>query len=219
MNSGAKLRALDPGAIQTMVSEGAYIVDLRDPARFGKGYIRDSINIQSHHKKFAERVTMIIPLESDLILMADSDAQVEEVVLALWKARGEHLSGYLLGGIDAWVNAGLPIAILRQLSLHELKRRLTEAGDDIAVLDVREPFEWVLSGYIEGAILIPLGQVERQQSEIPRERELAVICEHGIRSSTAVSLLKRHGFDRCINVTEGMDGWREAGYPRSKYPE
>ncbi|MFQ5925753.1 MAG: rhodanese-like domain-containing protein [Dehalococcoidia bacterium] len=219
MDSGTKLRALEPGDIQAMVSEGAYVVDLRDPARFGKGYIRGSINIQSPHKKFEERVAMIIPPERDLILVADSDAQVEEAVIALWKARGEHLSGYAHGGIDAWVNVGLPVATLRQLSLHELKRWLTEAGDDIAVLDVREPFEWVLSGCIEGAILIPLGQVERRRSEIPREREVAVICEHGIRSSTAASLLERHGFDRCLNVKEGMNGWRKAGYPRAKYRE
>ena len=112
----------------------------------------------------------------------------------------------------------MPVAILNQLSLHELKRRSTETDDDIMVLDVREPFEWS-SGYIDGAILIPLGQVERQQSKIPRERDLAVICEHGVRSSTAVSLLERHGFNRCLNVTEGMDGWKKAGYLRAKYPE
>ena len=101
MDSGTNLRALGPSAIQTMVSEGAYIVDLRDHARFGKGYIRGSINIQSHNKKFKKRVTMIIPPEINLILVADSDAQGKEAELALWKTRGEHLLGYVLGGIDA----------------------------------------------------------------------------------------------------------------------
>ena len=61
--------------------------------------------------------------------------------------------------------------------------------------------------------LYPLGKVERRRDELPGSGTLAVICERGMRSSNAISLLLRHGAEGCINVIEGMAGRREAGYP------
>lgn len=219
MEGESKLQKLEPGDIEAMLSEGAYIIDLREPALFGKGYIKGSINIALSFKRLERRIKMFVPPESPLILVADSDTQAEEAVLSLWEVRGEHLLGYTHDRIDAWVNAGLPVATLEQISLQELKRRLDEARGDITVLDVRDPMEWDLFGYIEGALLIPLIQVEKRRAEIPQDRELAIICDIGVRSSTAAGILERHGFTRNLNVLEGMSGWNKAGYPKVEYEE
>ena len=105
------------------------------------------------------------------------------------------------------------------------KLRPLEPGDIQAmvsngayIVGLRDP-AWFGRGYIEGSILIPLGQVEKRRSDVPWEKEVAVICEHGVRSSTTASLLKRHGFDRCLNVIGGINGWRKTRYPRAKYRE
>ena len=52
-----------------------------------------------------------------------------------------------------------------------------------------------------------------EQLAFAREQELAVICAGGMRSSTACSILRRHGYDRVYNVTGGMSAWDGAGLP------
>jgi rhodanese-related sulfurtransferase len=64
------------------------------------------------------------------------------------------------------------------------------------------------AGHIEGAMHIPLGDLARRASEIPRDRPVATICEAGYRSSLAASVLAGAGLDSLINVTGGMSAWR-----------
>jgi rhodanese-related sulfurtransferase len=49
-------------------------------------------------------------------------------------------------------------------------------------------------------------------AELPADRPKAVLCAGGLRSSTVISALKRHGVTDCYNVTGGIGAWRKAGY-------
>ncbi|MGD2067387.1 MAG: molybdopterin-synthase adenylyltransferase MoeB [Gemmatimonadota bacterium] len=83
-------------------------------------------------------------------------------------------------------------------------------GDDPPLLvDVREPWEWRI-GNLEahGAVLIPLGDLEDRMHEIPRERELVMVCRTGVRSRDAAVRLAREGFPRVHNLRGGLVAWR-----------
>jgi molybdopterin/thiamine biosynthesis adenylyltransferase/rhodanese-related sulfurtransferase len=89
----------------------------------------------------------------------------------------------------------------------ELKRRL-DRSDRLFLLDVREPHEWQI-GRIEGARLIPLGQLPARLAELNRDDEIIAYCRSGIRSGTAVELLKKAGFTRCLNLRGGILAWSD----------
>ncbi len=102
--------------------------------------------------------------------------------------------------------APLP-APARELTVRELKAKL-ERGDDFILLDVREPFEQAIAR-IEGARLIPLGELESRLQELPRDRQIAVHCRTGVRSAKAVGLLEKAGFENTVNVSGGIAAWSE----------
>ena len=82
------------------------------------------------------------------------------------------------------------------------------------LLDVREPYEYA-EGHIDGARLLPLGELGRRLNELPQDREILVICRSGNRSGTATRQLLSAGF-KAINLTGGMNGWRRSGFPIRK---
>lgn len=100
-----------------------------------------------------------------------------------------------------------PIA---QVNSFEAKARL-ETDHRPFLLDVRQPEEFV-AGHIQGARLIPLGELPRRLKELPRDREILCICHSGSRSSHAARQLHSAGY-RVINLKGGMDGWQRAGLP------
>ncbi|CAD2072386.1 DsrE/DsrF/DrsH-like family protein [Phocicoccus pinnipedialis] len=76
---------------------------------------------------------------------------------------------------------------------------LKESGQFI--LDVREPSEFD-SGHIEGAINIPLGEIDTRLKELPKDQDIFVYCQRGRRSEMAVGQLVQHGYN-AINVEGG----------------
>jgi rhodanese-related sulfurtransferase len=85
------------------------------------------------------------------------------------------------------------------------------AEDEIIILDVREHWEYE-QGHIPGARLIPLGRLPHHINEIPEDKEVALVCERGIRSAQAQRLLIDEGFDNVHNMLGGMVTWRDRGY-------
>jgi adenylyltransferase/sulfurtransferase len=89
----------------------------------------------------------------------------------------------------------------------ELKARL-DAGEDLLLIDVREPFERELAA-IETARLVPLGELPDRLAELEtyRDRAIVVHCHHGGRSRSACELLISKGFGKVENLATGIDGW------------
>ncbi len=81
-----------------------------------------------------------------------------------------------------------------------------------AVLDVRESTE-VRSGRIEGAIHVPLGELEANLDKLAKDRPIVAYCGHGDRATTAVSILQRAGFGPLLNLKGGFGAWTAARYP------
>jgi adenylyltransferase/sulfurtransferase len=91
-----------------------------------------------------------------------------------------------------------------QITAVELKRRL-DAGEDVFVLDVREPHEYQIVNI--GAPLIPLGDLPNRLGELDPKREIVVHCKTGGRSQRAAELLQKSGFKNVVNLAGGITGW------------
>ncbi len=87
----------------------------------------------------------------------------------------------------------------------ELKRRL-DAGDDLFILDVREPNEYQINR-IPGSTLIPLGELPRRYQELDPDREIVAHCKMGGRSAKAVEFLRSVGFAKVKNLRGGVLEW------------
>lgn len=93
---------------------------------------------------------------------------------------------------------------VREMTVRELKRRL-DAGETIAVLDVREPFEYN-AGHISD-LHIPLGELPARVHELDSSQETVVYCRSGNRSRRAADFLQSSGFDRVWNLKGGINAW------------
>ena len=80
------------------------------------------------------------------------------------------------------------------------------------LLDVREPDEYA-AFHATGAHHIPQCQLADRIDELPRDREVLVICAGGVRSLKAAKFLKQAGLDNVVSVAGGSNGWRDAGLP------
>lgn len=87
----------------------------------------------------------------------------------------------------------------------EVKARL-DKGDDLMLLDVREPAE-VAFCTIEGSTHIPLGEIPARMTDLDREREIVIVCHHGVRSFQAAAYLRANGFENVYNLAGGIDAW------------
>jgi adenylyltransferase/sulfurtransferase len=99
-----------------------------------------------------------------------------------------------------------PVTTVPEITPRELKARL-DRGDDVFILDVREPHEYQicnLKGY-----LIPLGDISRRAGELDSSREIVAHCRSGKRSAEAVEFLQRAGFRKIWNLKGGILAWSD----------
>ena len=93
-----------------------------------------------------------------------------------------------------------------QIGPEELKRR-QDAGEDVYVLDVREPHEFQIASM--GGHLIPLNDLPQRVGELDREKNIVVHCKMGGRSQKAAEFLQQQGFRQVENLAGGITAWSE----------
>jgi adenylyltransferase/sulfurtransferase len=91
------------------------------------------------------------------------------------------------------------------ISAPQLAERM-QHGNHLRLLDVREPHELEIS-HIDGATLIPLGQLAARLSELDSADEMVVFCKGGTRSARALELLVSAGFRKVKNLKGGINSW------------
>ena len=94
---------------------------------------------------------------------------------------------------------------VQELPPRSLAARL-QRHDDVDLIDVREPYEWRI-GRIDGAQLMPLGDIYGWAAKLDPSREIVLYCHHGQRSRAAAEFLSAQGFTRVWNLTGGIDRW------------
>jgi len=98
-----------------------------------------------------------------------------------------------------------------QITVKELKRRI-DAGEDVQLIDVREPYEYQIAQI--GGKLIPQNDVPQRLAEIDRDREVVVHCKSGGRSQRIAEFLMQSEYPRVVNVAGGILAWSDEIDPK-----
>jgi hydroxyacylglutathione hydrolase len=107
-------------------------------------------------------------------------------------------------------SSGLPTTSLPRIDIDEAKRRWS--AEEAIVLDVRQRGEFA-EGHVPRAMHISSGRLRAKIADVPKGKQLLVMCAGGDRSVSAASVLSSLGFTDVINVSGGFDEWSSQGLP------
>ena len=202
------LPSISPSAAAALAADGALIVDLRKGDAFAAGHPYGALNI-GYGAKIGYWAGWVVPPDAPVLLLADEHAQAREAAVQLLRVGLDRVEGAITGGMTAWTGAGLPVAVLEQVSASELRDAVTR-GEPMQVVDVRTPHEWT-GGHVPGSINIPVGELSARANELRRDVGVVTMCEGGYRSMIAASLLEQEGITPLANLTGGMAAYRALG--------
>ncbi|MCB0554329.1 MAG: MBL fold metallo-hydrolase [Phaeodactylibacter sp.] len=209
MKRGAQ--PLSPHAFEMAANaEGAIMLDVRPQGEFVKGFVPNSIFI-GLDGTFAPWVGALITDLQQPILIIAPKGQEAETVMRLARVGYDNTIGYLEGGFEAWLAAGMEVDSIPSIDAIEFARRYN-SQPDMKMLDVRKPGEWSAE-HIDGAQHFALDFINGNMAEINRDTEYYLHCRSGYRSTIAGSILKSRGFDKLINVDAMFDEITAAGLP------
>ncbi len=152
----APLRSISPSVLDAMLKDGELALDVRSGDEFAAGHVPGSVNI-ALSGQFATWAATVLGLTAHPVLIASNQEQVEESRVRLARVGVESLDGYLGGGLEAWKQAGFPVATIAQISAEALSARLNAGG--MQVLDVRRDPEWE-AGAHRRCNLVAAGQLQ-----------------------------------------------------------
>jgi len=203
--------ALAPEEVQSLTTDGHIVLDVRAAEEFGAGHIPGALNV-GLGGQFASWAGSLVAPDAPVIVVAETDEQIDEAVMRLARVGLENVKGFLRGGMLAWVEAGLAQSRIPQITVGEL-RELQRANPDLQIVDVRRPAEYA-GGHVPHAASAPLSaRLVESLSKLDPELPTAVICAGGYRSSAATSILSGRGFRQLLNVAGGTSAWTSAGFP------
>ncbi len=96
---------------------------------------------------------------------------------------------------------------MNQMTPDQLSAWIAE-GKDFLLVDVREGWERELFNI--GGVHIPMGELMARVNELPKDKDVVLYCEKGIRTVIAIQRLETAGFQNLINLSGGMKAWKEA---------
>lgn len=202
------LKPLAPEAVLALAETGAAVLDVRPARRFAEGHIPNAYGIQVD-APLSTWAGWLIPFGTPLVLVADSITDRVEAVRQLIRIGYDDLRGALHAGMEAWVEAGLPLETVPTMTVRALRERLSD-GEPLVVLDVRQQGEWE-AGHIPGARHIENGRLATDTPALPAHQPIAVHCARGARSMAGISVLTRKGYRNLIQVEGGFTAWQALG--------
>src|SRR5580765_7191231 len=105
----AKPQAMSPAEVREASQHGCVVLDVRSATEFGAGHVPGSLNI-GLGGQFASWAGSLIPMTAQIIIVANSDEQIDEAQMRLARVGLERVNGYLAGGLDGWRAAGFEVA-------------------------------------------------------------------------------------------------------------
>jgi rhodanese-related sulfurtransferase len=100
---------------------------------------------------------------------------------------------------------GLPVEIA-------VKEAVAKRDAGAFILDVRTPEEWK-EFHVPNSTLIPLDELPKRVAEVPRDKEVVVVCRSGNRSQAGRDILLNAGFTKVTSMSRGLNEWRTLGFP------
>lgn len=201
--------ALPAAEVSVQAQNGAWIVDVRDTKAFAAGHPADAISI-GIRGRFETWTGIMIPWGEPFVLIG-SYAEVQEAAFRLKRIGYDTPAGYLLGGLDAWKQAKLPLATLSLIKPRDLYRQMQDGTAPI-IVDVRLPTEWM--GLRIGNVLnLPLNTLFTGGKRLSKDMPVLTVCNSAYRSSMGAAVLQKMGFKSVFNMEGGSEAWIEEGLP------
>jgi len=197
---------VDDLELRRRIDAGEWIVDLRDRKAFAKSHLAGTINVEIGDS-FVTYLGWTIRWGTPVTLLGNTPDEVAEAQRQLVRIGIDRPAGAATGGIAAW-GAGGETRSYRSATFAELAAE--RSAGDLVVLDVRRHDEWD-AGHLDGAIHIPLDELEERLDEVPPTGVVWVHCASGFRASIAASLVERAGRE----VVAIHDDWDEASKHRA----
>lgn len=180
------------------------VIDVRAADEYGAGHVPNSVNI-GLGGQFASWAGTLIPVETPVAVVADTETQVDEAFTRLARVGIETVRGFLL--IDEYAGE---LKTIEQISVGEMES-LTQTEKGLQFVDVRRAAEHA-SGHAPRTVNIPLDKLAVEVDKLNPEHPTFVICQGGYRSSLGTSILENAGFRKIYNVTGGTKAWIDAGF-------
>jgi rhodanese-related sulfurtransferase len=170
--------------------------------------IDQSIANASQHLQVLRRARMVERAKSGLFVTYDlAGDEVRSFVVSLRRAADARLAEVERITRDFFAARGALEPVDREALVKRIRR------DEVTVLDVR-PAEEYAAGHIRGARSIPIDELKKKLSSLPKSREIVAYCRgpYCVYSADAVKVLRAHGF-KAIRFDEGVPDWKERGLP------
>lgn len=200
-----------PDEIADAIENGALLIDMRTEHAFDRAHIRGSYYAGARSDAIAW-IGWRAPYDRPVMLLLEQDEDYPAAANELLRIGIDNIAGYLVGGIETWLDSGRAVDQLQTLSPEQFQIML---GDHPAatLLDVRTLDEW-RAGHIDRATnefagaLAAGAEIETENDEL-----ILLACATGYRSRVAASLLQARGLSRIVQLDGGMDAWDAAGLP------
>jgi hydroxyacylglutathione hydrolase len=210
LNGFHRPQRLPESRLETLMDEGALVVDTRHAADYAQAHIPGTLNVPLGNS-FTTWAGSVLPYDRPFYLIIDDAAggAVDVIVRDLAMIGLDEVAGcFGPDVVQTWIDTdraaqGVPEVAPEQLE--ELMRL-----DAVELVDVRNSSEWE-AGRVPGARNFPLGRLAEQLDRIPRGRPLVVHCESGGRAAVAIGMLQANGFDDVRHLTGDFSGWKRSG--------
>ena len=201
----AQLSAVE---IQRRQGAGALVVDVRAELEFDEAHIPGALCNPTIRAGFGTKLAWLADREREIVLVGDDDGDAVRAAELAMAVGIRKVQGYLGGGMDSWLAAGLAVRELERVDVDALHAR----RDDVQVLDVRERREFD-DAHIPNSVNVPYHDITGVPSGIDAAQPVAVICSSGQRAAVAASVLQADHAAHVIHVAGGGVGtWRERGW-------
>lgn len=196
-------------------STNALVIDARHQDEFAQAHIPGTIFI-GIYDNFAPWVgALISDLQTPILFVCD-EGKEEEVVTRLSRVGYDNPIGFLEGGFEAWIKAGEEVDSIPEITA-ETFYAIYQKGK-VNLLDVRRESEFNAQ-HIVGAQNFPLDFINKNMSQLDRDKQYYLHCAGGYRSMITASILKARGFEQLINIKSGFKALSEVNLPMSEFVE
>lgn len=208
--------ALTPMEFEAEIAkENTVVIDTRSDSDYAASHIEDSLYLWE--EILAGFVGWFLPLETEILLVNEGHYP-EQVIRTLYRMGYENIKGYLSRGMLSWNMAGKKNVATAAVSVQKLCNILDENNKKkYTLLDIRTEEEKEEEGYIEGALEIPLTELEADLEnyldKLDNAKYIYIFCGSGMRSMTAASLLENKTKAEVIVVIGGLSGWHSTTCP------
>ncbi len=195
------------------------IVDVRDAAEANKEHIVGAVSIPfdklpTYRDRFPEKK------KAPIVVYGQKKIEAARMIHSWGYKRAMYLPVSLkeFKGLGGKTETGpakteivyVPRKIPGTVGVDEFKKLLASKRTDLMIIDVRGADEYK-KATIKGAVNIPLDEMEKRLSEIPKDREVVLFCNTGVRAEMAYTLLKKRGFNN-VKYLNGKIKFRDGNY-------